>query len=139
MQTIPVSDSSQTDQAVRKWPRRPVGDFVAIVGKVGSWTSGFCRNLSEGGIYFTGSSSFELGSTVELMVQGSPSEILLCKGKVVRVQPNLRDGHSGVALSFEEVKVIAVEKHYKSAEVVCQPLTRAATSGARDREFSRAS
>lgn len=109
-------DSPQSCER-RKWPRQSLNDVVGVATAPNSWTTGLGRDLSAGGIYFTCSSRLALGSGVELLVQGSPSDLWLCKGKVVRVEANRRDGFFGMALAFEEVKTLEVPR----------PLARAAT------------
>lgn len=97
----------------RKAQRIPAAELVA-----GSWTnggahaiSGVTRDLSTHGAFFYCEFAPEVGSEIELMLT-LPRELageethVLCRGRVVRLEPRGEDRRAGVAVEFERVEKI---------------------------------
>jgi hypothetical protein len=98
----------------RKAERVPTAEPVS-----GSWTnggahaiSGITRDLSTCGAFFYCERAPELGSEVELLLElppklaGGDTGSVLCRGRVVRVEPSGDDLTVGVAVEFESVEKI---------------------------------
>ncbi len=74
-------------------------------------TTAEARNLSVGGIYFYSPAELTLGDEIELVIplppelRGEGRTWLLCRGKVVRVEPSTAEG-TGIGAVVEEYHVI---------------------------------
>jgi len=98
----------------RRAERVPAAEPVSA-----SWTnggahaiSGITRDLSASGAFFYCERAPELGSEIELLLTlppklaGGDTANVLCRGRVVRVEPSGDDLSVGVAVEFESVEKI---------------------------------
>jgi PilZ domain-containing protein len=102
------------------WEKRRKAERIAVAESVSaSWTnggahaiSGISRDLSTSGAFFYCERAPELGSEIELLVTlppklaGGDTANVLCRGRVVRVEPSGDDLRVGVAVEFESVEKI---------------------------------
>jgi PilZ domain-containing protein len=102
------------------WEKRRKAERIPSAEPVSaSWTnggahaiSGITRDLSTSGAFFYCERAPELGSEIELLLTlppklaGGDTANVLCRGRVVRVEPSGDDLSVGVAVDFESVERI---------------------------------
>lgn len=98
------TEAGQTTER-RSYGRVPLRVFVSIECGGGSdHTSGFCRDVSKGGIYLFTESLLEQGSEVEVRITqpaefSEPGELVVAYGQVRRSERYL-DGKMGAAVEI---------------------------------------
>ncbi len=99
----------------RKAPRFPIDEPVSA-----TWTNGGAhtsvgqtRDVSTAGVFFYADFKPMEGSSIELVLTFPPeltnsesSMSVLCKGKVVRVEPDAMEGKTGVSVQIESYEVL---------------------------------
>jgi len=99
----------------RKALRYPIEESVSA-----TWTNGGThdsvgqtRDVSTSGVFFYADFEPTQGSCIELVLTFPPevtrgeSVCVLCKGKVVRIEPNAGENRTGVAVEIESYEVLA--------------------------------
>lgn len=78
------------------------------------------KDISAGGVYFTVSEGFEIGSEIECRITlpdevlGGPPALLLCRGKVVRVERPDAQNRIGIAATVEQYELTPASKELMS-------------------------
>jgi hypothetical protein len=99
----------------RKAQRYPLEEPVAATWSNGGThdTVGQTRDVSASGVYFYADFEPTDGSCIELVLTFPPEVTrgsnlsVLCKGRVVRVEPNALEDRTGVAVEIESYEVLA--------------------------------
>ncbi len=101
-------------------PKRKAQRFPVEEPVTASWSNGGTheavgetRDVSSAGIYFYADFQPEQGSCIELVLTFPPevtrgeSVCVLCKGTVVRVEPDAQENKTGVAVEIQSYDVVA--------------------------------
>ncbi len=85
---------------MRRLRRQPFSSIIAVMHPNGGASAAFARDVNADGIYFTCNSEVTNESAVDLLIPIA-SQVLRCKGRVVRTESNPRTNGFGTVVVFD--------------------------------------
>ncbi|MBI2819898.1 MAG: PilZ domain-containing protein [Acidobacteria bacterium] len=76
------------------------------------------ENISSAGCYFLLEEEPEIGSRVEMEIKmepkpgGKPGSKVICRGRIVRTEKEMKGGKTGVGCAFERYRIIPPSKKF---------------------------